>query len=353
MNVRTKHIIRSRIRRAIRWEFWPAPIFYIPMLFYIFFLALRFKGLTFLSVNPGLPMSGLFGERKSDLLHQLGGSPFLAQFELLEENESVEQRIAETKAIMSRLKLSFPVVLKPDFGQRGSGVSIIRSLDELHRYLRLTTTKVLVQEYVSGEEFGVFYIRHPESDQSQIFSITEKTFPVVYGDGLQTLEQLLMANPRTHYMAEFLLALHADKLGLILDNGEAFKVVEIGSHCRGSVFFDGNHYISPQLLEAIDSISRKVEGFNFGRYDIRVENTSLLSAGEKFKILEVNGVTSESSNIYDPKNSVFRAYKILCQQWFHAFKIGRQLIDQGEKKVSIIDFFIYLKETFLKYPVVK
>ena len=346
MRYRTKKIITSKIRRAIRWEFWPMPVFYIPIVAYIVFLTLRFRGLTFLSVNPGLPMSGLIGERKAQSLIQLTDSPFLARFELVPEHSSVEHRVDLATEIMRRLKVDFPVVLKPDFGQRGADVAVIRSQDEMHKYLSKTKNTALLQEHIKGEEFGVFYMRYPIDDTNEIYSITEKTFPIVYGDGSSTLEQLLMSNPRTHYMAEYLLNLHADKLDYVLDNGEAFKAVEIGSHCRGSVFLDGNQYITPELTAEIDNVSRQIEGFHFGRYDIRVDNTELLRTGAGFKILEVNGVTSESTNVYDPKNSVFDAYRILFKQWRAAFEIGEQAIKMGADKVSIAQLLGHLKKTY-------
>lgn len=346
MQYRTKQIISSKLRRAVRWEFWPIWVFYVPVVAYIIYLVMRFRGLTFLSVNPGMPMSGLIGERKAQSLLQLKGSPFVARFELLETIAPITQRVEQAKAIMTRLNTTYPVVLKPDFGQRGTNVAVIRSDQELHDYLQATPTSVLVQEYIGGEEFGIFYVRYPIEKRSHIFSITEKTFPVVVGDGHSNLEKLLMDNPRTHYMAEFLLDLHADKLDNVLERGESFKVVEIGSHCRGSVFLDGNQYITPELEKTIEEISQQVEGFNFGRYDIRVEDTKLLSQGKGIKVLEVNGVTSESTNIYDPSNSVFDAYKVLFCQWRAAFEIGKQSINDGAPEVSLLGLIQHLKKTY-------
>jgi len=321
-------------------------VFYAPIVVYITYLAIRFRGLSFLSVNPGLPMSGLIGERKAQSLLQLTDSPFLARFEMIPEDSSLASRISQAKSIMQHLGVGYPIVLKPDFGQRGADVAVIRSDDEIRDYLNKTSTAVLLQEHIKGEEFGVFYMRHPVDDTCQIYSITEKTFPTVYGDGSSSLEQLLMTNPRTHYMAEYLLSLHADKLDLVLADGERFKVVEIGSHCRGSVFLDGNRYITEKLTAEIDKVSRQIEGFNFGRYDIRVEDAQLLQAGQGFKILEVNGVTSESTNIYDPKNSVFQAYRILFRQWRIAFEIGEQAIKLGAQRVSIGGLLKHLKKTY-------
>ena len=81
------------------------------------------------------------------------------------------ERIAEAEQFMRQRGLQFPVVLKPDAGQRGSGVAIVRSLEQLRDYLS-TSFPAILQEYVAGEEYGVFYYRYPDSERGQIFSVT-------------------------------------------------------------------------------------------------------------------------------------------------------------------------------------
>ena len=44
--------------------------------------------------------------------------------------------------------------------------------------------------------------------------------------------------------------------------------------------------------------------------------------GRDLAILELNGVTSESTNIYDPSWSLWRAYRTLWKQWSIAYRIG-------------------------------
>jgi len=169
---RTKKILTSKIRRAIRWEFWPTTVFYIPIIFYLFWLVIRHQGLRCLSVNPGLPMSGLIGEKKAASLNQLKGSEFLARFHVLSVSESVDIRVSQAINFMQELGLTYPVVLKPDFGQRGQDVAVVRDQQSLHQYLQSAKGDVLIQEHIEGEEFGVFYIRYPEHDNGEIFSIT-------------------------------------------------------------------------------------------------------------------------------------------------------------------------------------
>jgi len=115
-------------------------VFYAPIVVYITYLAIRFRGLSFLSVNPGLPMSGLIGERKAQSLLQLTDSPFLARFEMIPEDSSLASRISQAKSIMQHLGVGYPIVLKPDFGQRGADVAVIRSDDEIRDYLNKTST---------------------------------------------------------------------------------------------------------------------------------------------------------------------------------------------------------------------
>jgi hypothetical protein len=48
-----------------------------------------------------------------------------------------------------------------------------------------------------------------------------------------------------------------------------------------------------------------------------------------FKVIELNGVTSEATSIYDPQNSLRNAYKVLFRQWRIAFEIGEENRDRG------------------------
>ena len=54
----------------------------------------------------------------------------------------------------------------------------------------------ILQEYVHGLEFGLFYVRRPSEERGRIFSITEKRLPVVTGDGERSLEELILDDER-------------------------------------------------------------------------------------------------------------------------------------------------------------
>ena len=325
----------GRLRRVTRWEFWPAWAFYPPVVIYLFYLGLRHKNLTlFTAANPAIPDGGFIGESKYEILRALERSSSVPRTMFLKPH-GVDLQLAAVTQFMEREALTFPIVLKPDTGQRGSGVSVIRSIGQMRQYFAAAQGPVIAQEYVAGLEFGVFYYRLPGSDKGQIFSVTDKVMPVVTGDGKRTLEELILADDRAMCMADEYLRQNCARAQMVLDNGERVQLVELGTHCRGAVFLDGSYAITPALENAIEKIARTFQGFYFGRFDIRVPSVEDLKAGRNLKVLELNGVTSEATNIYDPKNRLRDAYKVLFRQWRIAFEIGERNRARGAQTTSL------------------
>jgi len=338
---RGRRMLVSRWRRITRWEFWPPWVFYPPVVVYVLgWLGLvRFRSwLLFTAANPAIEAGGYVAESKSEILRGLGEADGkLARFRLVPAAAVPEQRVEIAREFMRSEGLGFPVVIKPDRGQRGSGVEIVRDAARLEMHLRRVPYDVIVQEYVPGLEFGVFYYRKPSEPRGHVFSITEKRMPFVEGDGKNTLERLILAGPRSVAMASFYLARHADRLDRIPAAGERVRLVEIGTHCRGAVFLDGSRLLTPELEASIDRVSRGYDGFWFGRYDVRVPSEEDLRAGRGFKVIELNGVTSEATHIYDPKFSALDAYRVLFRQWRLAFEIGAENRARGARTSGALD----------------
>src|SRR5208283_4378450 len=98
---------------------------------------------------------------------------------------------------------------------------------------------------------------------------------------------------------------------------------------------DGGAATTPALAETIDRISKTFSGFYFGRYDIRTPSVEDLMAGRNLKIVELNGVSSEATHIYDPRLTLFGAYRVLFEQWRIAFEIGGENRARGTKPASV------------------
>jgi D-alanine-D-alanine ligase-like ATP-grasp enzyme len=313
-------------------------LFYPPVVAYIAYLGIKFRSWTlFTAANPGIPAGGFVGESKHKILDNLKDAAAWMPCSTLLSCTVPAHRIVEAETFMRQHGLQFPVVLKPDAGQRGSGVSIVRSPGKLRQYLTLAAYPVILQEYVPGEEYGVFYYRYPGDERGRILSVTEKRMPTLVGDGKRTVEELILADERAVCMSDVYRRKNADRIQEVPASGERVQLVEIGTHCRGAIFLDGGDTITPSLEEVIDRIAKTFDGFFFGRFDMRVPSRQDFMAGRNMKIVELNGVTSEATHIYDPKFSLFDAYRVLFQQWQIAFEIGDLNRARGVQPASVGD----------------
>ena len=192
-----------------------------------------------------------------------------------------------------------------------------------------------MQEYVAGEEYGVFWARHPGLPNGHVFSITHKVRPTVTGDGASTLERLILSDPRAVAIAHIYRREHPDAATRIPAAGEVVPLTEVGAHSRGTIFLDANDLHTPELERAINTISTAYDGFDFGRFDIRVPSAEALQRGEGIRVLEVNGVTSEATHMYDPRYGFFAAHAILRRQWQLAFALANERIRAGARPASV------------------
>ncbi len=318
---RGRRMLRAQWQRIVRWEFWPIWVFYPPLVLAVIAMGARRRRIfAFTAANPGIPHAGLVGESKSAILGALESSGSVVPFLLLPS--SAENRADLVEAWMHKGAHSWPMVLKPDRGERGHDVRIVRDSAELARELEIRKADTIVQAYAPGEEFGVFYIGDPREPRGRIFSLTIKQLISVTGDGRRNLEELILDDDRAYLSHRHFRRLHRARLGTVPEPGEAVRLTDVGSHCRGALFLDGSHLISPKLEEEIDRIARHFDGFHFGRFDLRCPGPDQLMRGEALRIIELNGVTSEATHIYHPHMPLLTGYRTLIAQWRLAYEIG-------------------------------
>ncbi|TGM03869.1 DedA family protein [Leptospira jelokensis] len=324
-------------------EFWPSVLFYLPLVPYLIYLSLRHRGIRYLTTtNPGIFASGIAGESKSEIL-ALIPKPFVAKYLLLKKQEGSKDK--KVQIWMKQNQLRFPIIAKPDIGERGLLVHKILNQNELSNLFQSYPMDWLLQEYVKGPfEVGVFYFRRPQEKSGQLFSITEKVFPKLTGDGIATIETLLRNHPRYRFQFETHKRHNHFQLQRIIPNGETVSIGSIGNHIQGCLFQDGEFYRTKNLERKIVKIGDATKGFYFGRFDIRFSNQKDFLNGNNFKIIELNGVTSESTNLYDPKFSILQSYSILYKQWKLIYEIGVANFRNGQNLTPYRTLFQLLSD---------
>lgn len=324
---------RASVRwaRLGRWEFWPAWAVYAPVAVWIAWLVLRHRSLTvFTAANPGIAHGGVVGESKHAILSALPAR-WVVPWALIEPGV-LDDRMAQLRAGVTAIGGAYPFVLKPDVGERGTGVSWIRDEAAAEAYLRREPRAVLLQVAHDGPfEAGLFYVRRPGDAHGCVFSVTDKRFPWIVGDGRSTLAALVHAHPRYRLQADVFLARHAGQADRILGDGERFRLAQAGNHAQGTEFRDGRALLTPALEARVDEIARATDGFCFGRFDVRYRDPEAFMAGTDLAIVELNGVTSEATHIYDPAGRLWSAWTTLARQWSLAFAIGAANRSRGHQ----------------------
>lgn len=252
-------------------------------------------------------------------IYDLIPQKYYPKTELIPDNDDFEKVLL----VFQNSNIQFPFIAKPDIGLRGSAVKKIHNLEELKSYNQNANFDYLIQELIPYEnEVGIFYVRFPHEQIGRITGIVSKEFLAVTGNGFSTVEELIKDNPRFELQLKNLQKEYGEKLFEIPLKGQFLNLVPYGNHARGAKFIDGSNWITPELTHTINNLCTQIDGFYFGRLDIMYRSFSELSKGNQFMVVELNGAGSEPTHIYDPKHSLFFAWKELARHITYMYKIS-------------------------------
>jgi hypothetical protein len=325
-------------------EYWPMWATYFPVFFYYFYLSICARSFFFFpATNPGIEIGGMLGESKKGILDKISdkykpASPFIPKNTPFEE-------ILE---ILKTHQINFPIVAKPDVGERGTLVERLNSPAELKKHLEKNNINYIIQPFIDyDEELAIMFWRMPNEEKIKIYSVTRKKFLAFTGDGKHTLRQLILALPRAVLQYDKLVARFGDIIDDILPKGKTLELEPIGNHCRGTMFLDGNNLIDNDLERVIGDIALGMEEVYFGRFDLKCKSIEDLKKGKNIAVLELNGAGAEPAHIYDPNSKLLTVFKTLLGQWSIMFRIAMY-----NHKVRNIPFMTF-KEIWAAWKILK
>ncbi len=310
-------------------EYWSAKTFYAPVLPYGLYLMFRARSLTYYTaVNPAIPLGGIMGESKIEILDKV--APQYLPKTLFFEKETAFETVLEK---IKQGNFSFPIIVKPDVGERGNQVEKIHNEIQLKAHLESLAqnqSDFLVQEFIDYPlELGVLYYRYPDGSKSGISSLVRKEFLSLKGNGKNSVLELMQADERAARQIGRLSKKMGEIQHKILAEGETMLLEPIGNHSRGTKFLNENDKITKELIAVFDQITANIEGFYYGRFDMKVQSWEQLYKGEGIRILEINGVSSEPAHIYDPRNSLSYAYAAIMENMRIIYEISVQNHQKG------------------------
>ncbi len=304
------------------------------------FLALKARAVFFFTAaNPLIENGGFLMESKKLIYDTLpeGTYPITLKFTQKDSHADILNQF-------KKLNLAYPIIAKPDIGMRGLATQKIESEKELINYVSKVNFDFLLQEYIDfPEEAGIFYVRMPDESSGKITGIVMKEFVIVEGDGHSTIRQLIQSNPRFSLQMKALEQEYNGHLDSVLANGEKLNLVPYGNHARGSKFIDATQMVNEKLSATIHNICTQVPEFYYGRLDIRFKSFADLENGKNFSIIELNGAGSDPTHIYDPKHSIFFAWKEIIRHLNLLFRVSKVNMKSGNKCLTFKEGIDMLK----------
>jgi hypothetical protein len=317
-----------------RLEFLPGWIAYGPVVAQWVALGLRYGDFSLpTAANPRITTGGLCGESKASILALAGpgARKWIAPWTTMVTGTDDCARAA---ASMREAGLSLPVVVKPDIGCNGTGVRLVRdeaALAETCAAFPRGVTLMLQAFADMPGEAGIFYIRHPGESAGRVTSLTLKSPPTVMGDGVSTLGELIAADPRHRRVRALYDARLKEHLDEVPAAASIVQLVFTGNHCKGSIFTDGAGEITHALTARIDAIAKDMPDFHFGRFDVRYATLPALRRGKDFSIIEINGVGSEATHIWDPATRLSAIWADQLRHYGAAWSIGAAMRRRGAR----------------------
>lgn len=325
---------RSTLERMPKW------VICVPLTLQWLWLALRYGSLTLpSSANPQITSGGLVGEGKLEYFEGMGPVARAATASYCAVSTHGIQSGAALRQMMRAAVLFFPLIAKPDLGLCGYGVRLLANMGELQAYLKAfpANETVVLQAYLPQEgEAGIFYARDPITDQARIIGLALRYYPRVTGDGIRTVAELIALDPRAGRALTSRMHECRQDARRVPVAGEVVRIATIGSTRVGGLYRDGAACITPQLTAAVDAIARDMPEFYFGRFDVRFDSLAELSAGQGFKIMEINGAGSEAIQAWDPDTGLVAGFKTIFQKQSVLFATGDAMRRKGVRPMGVI-----------------
>ena len=330
--------------QLLHWEYWPVYILNIPVLFAWVWNAIRSRDLFFFALtNPGIKTGGFFGESKSQIMHHIPDE--YKPKTVLWEAPVLEEEIDD---LFIKSGLSFPIIVKPEVGERGWLIARINSLRELKEYIRDHPIDIILQPFIEMPmEVSIMVYKMPDGSHSEVTSICQKEFLQVTGDGKTTVEELVLARDRAFLQYEKIKKKLGGHLSYVLPAGERLLLEPIGNHSRGTKFLNRNDQIDKAIHEVMVRLLESMPEVHYGRFDMKVSSWEELRQGKGIQVLEFNGSSSDPAHIYDPGYSLIKAYADIFYHWGVMARIARQNRKAGKEPVTLkktlTDLILYFR----------
>lgn len=342
--------MKKLLSNITNWEAWPFKLIYAPLVPIWLSYMIRSGSVWFFTPsNPKLTFGGMEGEPKKEMYDLLPLHLYPTTFNVLPSDD-----LNEVIGRIQQHNIGFPLIVKPEVGGQGILFRKIDDIAALKHYHSIVPVEYIVQKMVHYPiEVSVFYIRHPLEQKGRVTGFLHKIPLQVTGDGINTLEGLVLNHPKAANRVPELQSKHKESWNKIIPKGQQYVLSYAANHNRGAHFIDLKDHIDDNLVAVFDSISHGINDFFYGRYDIMCADIDSLKQGRDFTILEYNGCGAEPNHFYDTGYTLGGAYSEILMHWKALYQISKYNAKQGIKPWPFMKGMKFRKETKELYSIMK
>jgi hypothetical protein len=287
------------------------------------------------AVNPGMDgFSGLTGVSKKSINDRLNDN--FRPDNLFFKKVSTTTQVLKAFEEKYKRTLPYPLICKPDIGERATGVTFIYCDEQLQVYLKTARPNFILEAFCDTKrEFGLSWIQDPESEEYTIVSLVEKQIPFVVGNGKQALISLVENKCASMKVApekteKILSGFSEQEQKSIPYKGAEITIVRTASISYGTKFkkISIPKASRKKLSDLIGKMIAEKDGVFVGRFDLRSDSVEDLLQG-KVKIIELNGIGGMPLEIYEPHLSISKKYEILFAYFEDVLAFAKKNIEYG------------------------
>ncbi len=324
------------------WRYWPKQVLYFPLTVYIILVESIRTGrlFYFAAANPGISLGGFAGDSKHKILSKVPD-----RLKPVTVFVSKDQSFQSAEKSISNLK--YPLIAKPDVGEGGFKVKKLENVYALIDYHWRNKMDYLIQSYCDYKH-ELTLLCYRSNNEFIVSSIVERIPFSVTGDGICSVEELMLQSDKGFFNQKNLKRLYGSLLSKIPNKGFKVEAGSIGNWDYGANYIERPELNTPEVQKQFTKIMNDVELFNYARIDFKCKSYLDIIKGD-IQILEINGVKGEPVQIYDERYNLWQAYKIIFRHWTVIRQLSLLNIKRGFKCPGVLEGFrILYKHTLHK-----
>lgn len=245
--------------------------------------------------NPYFEGGGLAGYSRSHVLFLIkdkAAGKLVAPWTVIRPPADKTLAGQEAVVCLTKSKLELPLLARPDASEGPQGIALLQDEQQLVRY---------AQAYPKGERFilqkltapafftRIYYERRPDDDEGRIVSMAYYYYPMVIGDGVKTVQELVLEHPQWQEEAALYLGQCAADWNLVVPVGMQYRLTPIGRSMRYMAAQDAREDITPELSAYWIDIFRSIPEFYAGSVIIGAKTKEGLVTGKDLTIVSIEG----------------------------------------------------------------